>query len=57
MVERIPGSVERLPTPYPPCPRPALPAHIVRTDAEAIDIATRLASIFAAGASERDGER
>jgi SfnB family sulfur acquisition oxidoreductase len=37
--------------------RPAEPAHVVKTDAEAIEIATRLAERFAAGASARDLNR
>jgi SfnB family sulfur acquisition oxidoreductase len=45
------------PTSYPPHSRLVAPAHIVQTDAEAIEIATRLASVFAKGAAERDRER
>jgi len=37
--------------------RPTEPAHIVSTDAEAIEIAHRLAAQFITGASERDRER
>ncbi|HEY1747200.1 MAG TPA: SfnB family sulfur acquisition oxidoreductase [Xanthobacteraceae bacterium] len=37
--------------------RPSAPAHIVRTDAEAIEIAERLAIDLAKGAAERDRER
>jgi len=36
---------------------PLHPAHIIRSDAEAIEVATRLAERFAVGASERDRER
>jgi SfnB family sulfur acquisition oxidoreductase len=41
----------------PGLPRPAAPAHIIRDDAEAIEIAHRLAKQFADGASERDRNR
>ncbi len=37
--------------------RPSEPAHIIRSDAEAIEVATRLAAEFAQGASERDRKR
>jgi len=37
--------------------RPNTPAHIIRSDEEAITIAERLATVFAKGASERDRER
>ena len=36
---------------------PSEPAHILRDDEEAIAVATRLAAIFAVGASERDCDR
>jgi hypothetical protein len=38
-------------------PRRAEPARINRGDAEAIEVAERLAGRFAAGAAERDRER
>jgi SfnB family sulfur acquisition oxidoreductase len=50
-------ALERAPTPYPPRPRPTRTAHVIRSDAEAIEIATQLASIFANSAAERDRER
>ncbi len=37
--------------------RPLAPAHVIRSDAEAIEIAERLAHDFAAGAATRDRER
>ncbi|WP_085316080.1 SfnB family sulfur acquisition oxidoreductase [Derxia lacustris] len=42
--------------PFPALPRPARPAHVIASDAEAIEVATRLAADFAAGAAERDRE-
>ncbi|WP_085044071.1 SfnB family sulfur acquisition oxidoreductase [Ensifer aridi] len=39
-----------------PRPRPATPAHIIRSDQEAIEIAERLAEEFKAGAALRDRE-
>ena len=36
---------------------PATPAHVLRDDAEAIAVATRLGATFAEGASERDRDR
>ncbi|MCA1366803.1 SfnB family sulfur acquisition oxidoreductase [Bradyrhizobium sp. BRP14] len=39
-----------------PRPRPATPAHIIRSDQEAIEIAERLAEKFKAGAALRDRE-
>jgi SfnB family sulfur acquisition oxidoreductase len=44
-------------TPVPPVARPATRARIIRTDAEAINIAHKLAAEFATGASQRDIER
>ncbi len=41
----------------PGVPRPTTPAHIIKTDAEAIAIAERLAAEFAKGASDRDRNR
>lgn len=41
----------------PPVSRPDGPAHVIETDAEAIEIATRLAVDFARGAQERDRDR
>ncbi len=43
--------------PVPPVARPKEAAHIIKTEAEAIEIATRLAADFAKGASERDRNR
>ena len=45
------------PAGVPPVPRPTAPAHVIRSDAEAIAIAERLAGQFARGAAERDRER
>lgn len=42
--------------PVPPRPRPDRPAHLVRDDAEAIEIAKGLARTFAEGAAFRDRE-
>ncbi len=42
--------------PVPPRPRPAQPAHVVTSDAEAIEIAHRLAEKFKEGAALRDRE-
>lgn len=42
--------------PVPPRPRPAQPAHVVTSDAEAIEIAYRLAEKFKEGAALRDRE-
>lgn len=42
--------------PVPPRPRPTVPAHIVKSDDEAIAIAKRLATSFRAGAALRDRE-
>ncbi|MBP1860475.1 SfnB family sulfur acquisition oxidoreductase [Rhizobium herbae] len=41
----------------PGVPRPAEPAHIIKTDAEAISIAKRLAADFVTGSAQRDRER
>ena len=41
----------------PPVPRPAEPAHIIRSDEEAIAVAERLAADFVIGAAERDRDR
>ncbi len=43
--------------PVPATPRPAVPAHVIRSDAEAIEIAERLAADFVQGASDRDRHR
>jgi alkylation response protein AidB-like acyl-CoA dehydrogenase len=43
--------------PVPPIPRPDKPAHVVRADFEAIDIAQRLAANFAERAAIRDATR
>ncbi len=53
------AAAERLKTaqPVPAVPRPSEPAHIIRSDAEAIDIAERLAADFVQGAAQRDRER
>jgi SfnB family sulfur acquisition oxidoreductase len=42
--------------PVPPRPRPATPAHVIQSDAEAIEIAARLAADFAKDAALRDRE-
>jgi SfnB family sulfur acquisition oxidoreductase len=42
--------------PVPPRPRPATPAHIIKSDEEAIEIATRLAVDFAKDSALRDRE-
>jgi SfnB family sulfur acquisition oxidoreductase len=42
--------------PVPPRPHPAKPAHIVKSDAEAIEIAKQLAEEFSKGAAFRDRE-
>jgi SfnB family sulfur acquisition oxidoreductase len=41
----------------PAVPRPATPAHIIRDDAEAIEVARTLAAAFEPGAAARDRER
>ncbi|MEK1932537.1 MAG: SfnB family sulfur acquisition oxidoreductase [Pararhizobium sp.] len=41
----------------PPVPRPTEPAHIIKTDAEAITVARALAAEFVTGSAERDRER
>jgi SfnB family sulfur acquisition oxidoreductase len=41
----------------PAIPRPTEPAHIIRSDAEAIEVAEKLAVEFAKGAAERDRDR
>ena len=41
---------------FPPRPRPAKPAHVINSDAEAIEIAHRLADEFAKDAALRDRE-
>jgi SfnB family sulfur acquisition oxidoreductase len=41
----------------PGLPKPKSPAHIISTDAEAIEVASRLATDFARGAAERDRQR
>ena len=42
--------------PFPALPRPVQPAHVIRSDAEAIEVARRLAAEFAVEASLRDSE-
>lgn len=42
--------------PIPPRPRPQVPAHVIRSDEEAIVVARRLAADFAPGAALRDRE-
>ena len=44
-------------TPVPPVSRPVGAAHIIKTDAEAIEVAHKLAAEFAKGASDRDRGR
>ncbi|MBC7739837.1 MAG: SfnB family sulfur acquisition oxidoreductase [Candidatus Saccharibacteria bacterium] len=48
---------DTLKAPVPPVARPVGDAHIIKTDAEAIAVAHRLATEFAKGASERDRGR
>jgi len=48
---------ETRPAGTPGLPRPSRPAHIIESDAEAIEIAEALAKDFAIGASERDRHR
>lgn len=48
---------ENIRTGVPGVAQPATPAHVIKTDAEAIDVAQRLAADFARGASERDRNR
>ncbi|RBP18139.1 SfnB family sulfur acquisition oxidoreductase [Roseiarcus fermentans] len=43
--------------PVPPIPRPSGPAHVVRSDQEAIEVAKRLAADFVKNASVRDRDR
>lgn len=43
--------------PVPPVSRPSQPAHVIRTDDEALAVARDLAADFAKGASQRDRER
>ncbi|MFT4191579.1 MAG: SfnB family sulfur acquisition oxidoreductase [Comamonas sp.] len=50
-----PVAARLLPTPAPPLP--ASPAYVIRDDAEAIEVATALAPVFADGAAERDRAR
>lgn len=42
--------------PFTPRPRPAKPAHVIKTDEEAIEIAEKLAASFKPGAALRDRE-
>ncbi len=42
--------------PFTPRPRPAKPAHVIKSDAEAIEIAEKLAASFKPGAALRDRE-
>ena len=44
------------PAPFVPLPQPAQPAHVIASDAEAIEVAHRLAADFATGAALRDRE-
>ena len=43
--------------PVPPIPRPQRPAHVIRSDAEAIEVAEKLAADFAERDAIRDRER
>jgi SfnB family sulfur acquisition oxidoreductase len=43
--------------PVPAAPRPAAAAHVIRSDAEALEIAHRLAADFVQGSSDRDRNR
>jgi SfnB family sulfur acquisition oxidoreductase len=45
------------PAAVPPVPRPSRPAHVIRSDAEAITIAERLAVELSKGAAARDRDR
>jgi SfnB family sulfur acquisition oxidoreductase len=53
--QRVSAPTDR--TPVPPVARPADKAHVIKTDAEAIEIAHKLAAEFTKGASQRDIER
>ena len=44
-------------SPVPPVARPATPAHVIRSESEAIELAHALAADFAKGAAQRDRER
>jgi SfnB family sulfur acquisition oxidoreductase len=48
---------ETRPAGTPGLPRPSQPAHVIKSDAEAIDVAQALAKDFAVNASERDRNR
>lgn len=57
ILQRAPeGPRVNSPEPFPPRPRPDRPAHVVRSDAEAISIAHQLADEFARDAALRDRE-
>ncbi len=43
-------------TPFPALPRPVQPAHVIRSDREAIEVARKLAATFALESSLRDSE-
>src|ERR1700761_3850891 len=43
--------------PVPPIPRPETPSHVIRSDAEAIEVATKLAADFAERSDVRDATR
>lgn len=53
----IAQKIDTPPRGVPGLPRPTTPAHIIKTDAEAIDIALKLAAQFITGAAERDRDR
>jgi SfnB family sulfur acquisition oxidoreductase len=44
-------------TPVAAVAKPSTPAHVIRSDAEAIEVATRLAAEFVKGSAERDRDR
>ncbi len=44
-------------SPVPAVAKPSTPAHVIKSDAEAIEVATRLAAEFVKGAAERDRDR
>jgi SfnB family sulfur acquisition oxidoreductase len=52
-----PPAAVAYPDHVPGVPRPTRPAHVIRSDAEAIEVANRLAAEFAREASLRDRER
>lgn len=56
-VSKHPGPRVNTPElPFPPRPRPSQPAHVIRSDAEAIEVARRLAPLLAENSALRDRE-